>query len=93
MDMRKAVFRLPKGRKSQAKRPSFGVQKTAFCNALNIKPLKKEAKTAFYVNIFLTLHRLQAKLIRQSNNFPSNGILDANDRLGMNYKKHKIHKT
>ncbi len=56
--MRKAVFRLPKGRKSQAKRPSFSVQKTAFCNALNIKPLKKEAKTAFYVNIFLTLHRL-----------------------------------
>ena len=30
--LQKAAFRLPKGRQQQRKRPSFGHQKTAFCN-------------------------------------------------------------
>lgn len=30
--LQKAAFRLPKGRQQQRKRPSFEMQKTAFCN-------------------------------------------------------------
>jgi len=38
------AFRIPKGHFLQAKRPSFGFQKTAFYNVLNIKEIFKGKK-------------------------------------------------
>ena len=41
MVFQEAAFRIAKGRKSHAKRPSFSLQKTAFCKALDIKALRR----------------------------------------------------
>ena len=59
----KATFRITKGRLWHAKRPSLRLPKTAFCNALNVKPLY--CWCLFGFQSVMILHTIRIKIMNK----------------------------